>query len=176
MQNKTTQPPFPMIRVANTFIERYAADAYIDHLKVQKLCYYAYGWWLTFFGANPPLSNECPQVWKYGPILNELYHIYKGSKGDWIRKQRISLYDPSDPIDRSEEDSSKMIDWIWKRYGLLSGIELSILSHGCDSPWYKEAKEHDFSVSYNHNISKEKIKAYFDELMNEQMIDKSIIY
>ena len=166
MENKTTQkPPFPIIQIANTFIERYASDTYIDHLKIQKLCYYAYGWWLAFFGSEPPLSTEGPQVWQYGPVFNSLYGIFKGSKDKWIKEP----YDKSpDLINKSEEISSKIIDRIWTRYGHLSGIELSTMTHANNSPWYKEAKEHKFNVPYSHDIDKKKIKAYFANLAEEQ--------
>ncbi len=59
------------LALANTFIERHAGSAGITHMKVQKLCYYAHGWWLAF--ENEPFLTERPQVWKFGPVFASLY-------------------------------------------------------------------------------------------------------
>jgi uncharacterized phage-associated protein len=44
-------------------------------MKLQKLCYYAQGWWLAWTGA--PLFPEDSQAWASGPICPTLYDLHK---------------------------------------------------------------------------------------------------
>jgi uncharacterized phage-associated protein len=43
--------------------------------KLQKLCYFAYAWYLTFFGKR--LWEERFEAWEKGPVCPELYEKYK---------------------------------------------------------------------------------------------------
>ena len=64
--------PYTPLALANTFVARYGATRTLDHMKLQKLAFYTYGWWLAY---NPnPILTEAPQVWKYGPVFGSLYN------------------------------------------------------------------------------------------------------
>lgn len=69
----TTQ--YSSATIANAFLQRYGKSGDIDHLKLQKLVYYAYGWWLT---KNPdkPLTSDGPEIWKYGPVFLDIYQLF----------------------------------------------------------------------------------------------------
>lgn len=47
----------------------------ITHLKLQKLVYYAQGLYLAYF--NKPLFTQSVEAWRHGPVVNDLYHIFK---------------------------------------------------------------------------------------------------
>ena len=63
------------LKLANTFLARHAGGFGLQHMKLQKLCYYAYGWWLSAY--DNPLTDKGPEVWKYGPVFSDLYDDLK---------------------------------------------------------------------------------------------------
>jgi len=50
-------------------------EDFITNLKLQKLLYYAQGFHLALFGK--PLFRESLEAWQYGPVVPEIYRIYK---------------------------------------------------------------------------------------------------
>src|ERR1700678_4090164 len=69
--------PYPAAAIANEFI-RLARDSNrpLSPMKVQKLVYFAHGWFLAFTGK--PLINEPIEAWQFGPVIPSLYHSLKG--------------------------------------------------------------------------------------------------
>ncbi|QIE54163.1 hypothetical protein G5B40_01095 [Pikeienuella piscinae] len=59
------------LAVANEFIALGIAEGKpIEHMKAQKLVHFAHGFSLA---RDTPILNECPQVWKFGPVFSTLY-------------------------------------------------------------------------------------------------------
>ncbi|MDN5095060.1 Panacea domain-containing protein [Aliarcobacter butzleri] len=50
-------------------------DSGISNLKLQKLLYYAQGFYLAFH--KEPLFNDKIEAWQHGPVCPEIYHAYK---------------------------------------------------------------------------------------------------
>ena len=51
----------------------------MSNKKIQKICYYAYSWYLTLYGEQlAPFQFE---AWVHGPVSRELYHYYKSYAG-----------------------------------------------------------------------------------------------
>ena len=48
----------------------------ITNLKLQKLLYFAQGWFLALY--DTPLFKEEIQAWIHGPVVATVYHSYKG--------------------------------------------------------------------------------------------------
>src|SRR4051812_7079696 len=64
--------------VANFFlccIDEDAGDN-ISNLKLQKFLYYAQGFHLAMFGVK--LFDEPVKAWTHGPVVESIYHKYKG--------------------------------------------------------------------------------------------------
>ena len=58
--------------VANFFIGRFQeAQDPVTNLKLQKLLYYAQGWYLAFF--DEPLFDERIEAWLHGPVVPPIY-------------------------------------------------------------------------------------------------------
>ena len=51
----------------------------ISNLKLQKLCYYAQGVISAMRGKRKRLFWERVVAWDHGPVIQELYHQYKGN-------------------------------------------------------------------------------------------------
>jgi uncharacterized phage-associated protein len=157
----------PLI-IANTFIDRYGATEGITHMKLQKLVYCAHGWWLVF--QDNRVVNEKPQVWKFGPVFNSMYHTLSLHGNEPIKKTRSESpfsspkIVPTDP----DENVSRLIDWIWDRYGHLSGTALSDLTHKPGSAWYKLAKPYNFKPPFDLSIPDEEVKAEFTKIYKEE--------
>lgn len=101
-------------------------------MKLIKLAYIAHGWHLAFF--DKALISESVQAWKYGPVIESLYHGFKQYGNNPIPKSELSgLQDLScDFI----ESTVPLLQKVWDKYKGLSGVELSALTHQPGTPWY----------------------------------------
>jgi len=159
--------------IANYFFELATKEGkQIEPLKMQKLVYFAHGWYLAFTGM--PLLNEYVEAWQYGPVIPDLYHAFKqyGSgpitspaysmraDGSTIRFIVPRIYDVAD-----EEGLSfvkQLLDRVWEVYKSYTGIQLSSMTHQPDTPWY--ATREATNGMKNADIPNERIREYFLKL------------
>ncbi|ROO25647.1 hypothetical protein SAJA_12490 [Salinisphaera japonica YTM-1] len=117
-------------------------------MKLQKLVYCSYGWWLV--GKNQdqqPLCLEGPQVWAYGPVFQSLYHIFKVFGHQKIKAPKSgSPFEEISVVDQDDRLIESLIDWIWTRYGHLSGLALSEMTHKPGTPWQRVVQEYNYRV------------------------------
>lgn len=164
-------PPISAVTAANTLIERFGRDGDIDHLKLQKLLYYAYGWWLALCQNDEPLLDARPQVWKLGPVFRPVYAAFAGFRDAPIRTpQKPAPFMQIKTLEQDETAPSQMLDWIWQRYGHYTGWELSDMTHAPGTPWYTIAKEHNFRVPKFLPMSDDENRSYFTELAKSEGI------
>lgn len=122
--------------IANYFLElASAAGQSISPMKLQKLVYYAHGWYAGYTGQ--PLINEPVEAWQYGPVIPSLYHEFKrfgaGSiMGKATEFEGLSLKEVAPPTDSNVR---KFLDNVWSSYGQYTGIKLSEMTHAPESPW-----------------------------------------
>jgi uncharacterized phage-associated protein len=94
-------------------------------MKLQKLCYYSYGYHLAWEGR--PLFPERFQAWANGPVSPALYKLHKG-------KFELSAGDiPGDPgaLDDGERESVRLV---LNAYGDFTAHQLSLMTHN-EPPW-----------------------------------------
>jgi len=141
-------------------------------MKLQKLVYFAYGWYLAITGER--LLDERVEAWQWGPVIPSLYSEFKayGSgpitdlaaeysfQGTKMTFQypRIGSDDPA-----RDDFARRVIAKVWNIYGRYSGIQLSEMTHAANSPW---------SQSYDENvrgtdIDDDVIKQYFKQVANQ---------
>nr|WP_276616001.1 type II toxin-antitoxin system antitoxin SocA domain-containing protein [Pseudomonas syringae] len=123
--------------IANYFLELAAASGQsISPMKLQKLVYYAHGWYSGY--TDRPLINEPVEAWQYGPVIPSLYHEFKRFGSGDIQCKAFD-YDalgvreaatPSDPNVRT------FLQNVFNSYGKYSGIRLSEMTHASGTPWY----------------------------------------
>nr|DAJ74723.1 MAG TPA: hypothetical protein [Caudoviricetes sp.] len=137
--------------VANTFINIGAnAPEPITNMKLQKLLYYAQGWYLAT--TNNELFPEDFEHWTYGPVCAEIYQAFRqyGSNPITVPANIGTIITEGELFD--------FINAIWNMYGHLNGLELSLQTHKED-PWNSTDK---FEI-----IKKDVMKAFFKtELKN----------
>lgn len=116
---------------------------YITNLKLQKLLYYAQGFYLA--KKNTPLFKEEFLAWEHGPVIRKIYDKYKtnGSKG--------IEYD-EDFIANIDEQTETILQYVYDEYGKYTAWKLRDMTHE-ETPWKTTPR--------NEVISKEKIKEYF---------------
>ncbi len=120
------------ISVANEFIRLGKEENnFFTPMQLLKLVYIAHGWMLGFFGK--PLINEDVEAWKYGPVIPELYQEVKNYGRERIGNEIGSWATLSRQFLNEEEKS--VIHFVYKKYGNLDGIRLSMITHQKDTPW-----------------------------------------
>ncbi|MEQ9487164.1 Panacea domain-containing protein [Coleofasciculus sp. F4-SAH-05] len=119
-------------------------DGMMTNLKLQKLLYYAQGFHLALF--NQPLFREEIKAWQYGPVIEEIYHAYKGYS-------RNPLPDPENfnPEVISPEIKN-LIDEVYSVFGKYTGTVLANLTHQ-EKPW--------INTGLNQTITHEIMSDYF---------------
>src|SRR5579871_2106878 len=77
--------------IARFFIEKaHQSGKDISPMKLIKLVYIAHAWNLAFY--KKPLISESVQAWKYGPVIESLYHGFKHFRNSTIpQKEAESL-------------------------------------------------------------------------------------
>jgi uncharacterized phage-associated protein len=114
--------------IANYFIWKAAAEGgeRISNLKLQKLIYYAQGLHIILYGK--PLFQDEIRGWSYGPVVPELYSLYKKYGSGGIPPDRD--FD-ANSID---EHTRGFLDEINVVFGQFSALRLLEISHS-DQCW-----------------------------------------
>lgn len=158
--------PYTPLAFANEFICK-ATGIGVEHMKLQKLAYMCYGWWLV--AHDQPIMNEEPQVWQHGPAFKSLYFVLNTFGHVRITEPQSRLYNtPPERIDQNDGEVHDLVDWVWMKYGGRSPFYLSDLTHRKGSPWYQTAERFDFRVPKNTPIPADTIKAHFRSIAEER--------
>jgi uncharacterized phage-associated protein len=161
--------PYTPLALANYFIQRHGEDGRLEHMKLQKLVYCSLGWWLTDPPQGPDLLRELPQVWEHGPVFPSLYRVLKPFGRTYIEApQSARPFTPPPAIEEADQDAHALLDWIWGRYGHLSGYALSAMTHKPGTAWRLLAEQHDFEVPENLAIPSEMIRAEFEAIVEAE--------
>jgi uncharacterized phage-associated protein len=143
--------------IANFFIRKGIEDGKpVDQMKVQKLVYFAHGWYLAI--TNEPLLNEAIEAWRFGPVIPSLYHMLKYSGN-----QAITAIISEKELAPNDTDSelNAYLSAIWNLYSPFTGIQLSNMTHEEETPWAKIAREFNNQIPADKDIDNEAIKQYF---------------
>ncbi|TLG72038.1 Panacea domain-containing protein [Culicoidibacter larvae] len=102
----------------------------MTHKKLQKLCWYAYSWFIYIENDSPEdLTNklfDCKfQAWVHGPVSTELYDIYKGSGMTLLETSKSPKFNA---------EVEKFLNDIFDNYGEFDGGELESITHQ-ELPW-----------------------------------------
>ena len=134
--------------VADYFLARVDQEEgeLISNLKLQKLLYYAQGFYLALNGE--PLFGEAIEAWTHGPVVPEIYRQYKGHGAEAI--PRPEGFD----VAQYNEAIRDFLDEVYSVFGQFSAWKLREMTH--DEPPWQEAFARDRGV-----ISHESMIAYF---------------
>lgn len=132
-------------KVHNTFdkVDIDEKEFYITPLKLQKLLYYIQGLSSVIY-EKPAFDNKIV-CWSYGPVINDVYNMYKGRKPihNASNKNNLSV------------GLKKIIDLIIDSYGEYDAEKLIKLTHD-EEPWK--------NADINCVIKFDTIKKYFEKV------------
>lgn len=139
--------------VANFFLKIVDRDSgsTITPLKLQKILYYAQGYYLAKF--DKPLFNEDFQAWAHGPANPEIYEEYKDYKFKAIDEPKVELYD-------FDDETLSFLSHIWDVFGIYDGKYLEELTHS-EFPWINARKGYEPGEKCEVVIPKKEMKAFF---------------
>ena len=148
------------LAIANEFIVMAASDgSKVEHMKLQKLVHFAHGYALA---EGNELSNEEPEVWKYGPVFSSLYAELKYHGAEPIRQpenENIFLDPPR--IDPNDQRSMDAVRLVWQKYKRYTGFQLSDKTHAPGTPWHQTVKNLNGKVPLGTKITNELIKSHY---------------
>lgn len=160
--------PFPAKAVANAILEKaFAEKKSITPLKLQKLLYYAHGYYSGAYGR--PLVEEPFEAWQYGPVSPTIYHEFKGfgnapitrlaEEFDWDAEDNIPVVADFD----TDSNVRRIVNWVWQQYSKFPATTLSEMTHREGSPWDKTMKANTFGLK-NLDIDQQVIHEHFAPL------------
>lgn len=122
-----------------------ARNQSIDQSKLQRLVYIAHGHCLALTGQ--PLTGDCPEAWKYGPVYVRLADALAEWGNAQIRSE-ILMDEPYPPPFRSsalnkaaktrailDEFEARLVERIYGAYAVLPNAQLATLTRGENTPW-----------------------------------------
>lgn len=117
--------------IANYYIDQYGKHGELTPMKLLKLTYIAYGFYLAITNGEKKLVDENPVAWDLGPVFPSLYSDIKKSYEKWSITKKI----PTIISENIEEQDKTFLDRIWGLYGKFNGEYLSALTHEEGTPW-----------------------------------------
>ena len=143
---------FDIFEVADEFL----AIESMTQKKLQKLCYYAQGWYVAI--TDRRLFNDQIQAWVHGPVSPKLYERYKMFGFNKIPKKKS----------KATHDELKGIGKkIYRRYGKLDGDQLEELTHK-EMPWISAREGLEAYESSTNAISIDDMKSFFKSKLLEE--------
>ena len=146
--------------LANAFLQRgFNDEILITHMKLQKLSYLGYGYFLAVTGGNHiliPDKYEKFYAWRYGPVSPVLYDEFKEFGSKYITreaKEKTYLngkcYEIVTPSVDEYHDSriTEVINQVWRIYRTWTAHELSALTHQPGLAWDRVMQENGFDSS-----------------------------
>ena len=136
----------------------------LTQMKLQKMVYFAQGVHLALY--KEPLVQDTFQAWKYGPVIPDIYNIYKyyGSSPindtEWVS---LAKYEDAS-LSKLTEDAKESVDYTWSLLKDTNAIKLSNWTHESGSPWKTSYVEGVNEVS----IPNEAIQKYFEQFLVNQ--------
>jgi uncharacterized phage-associated protein len=148
LQNPFTVAQFFINKSAETGIE-------LSPMKLIKMAYLGHGWHLGIY--NEPLFSESVQAWKYGPVIESLYHALKQYGSQQIPAEAIV-----EPFGAScTSDTTPFLERIWDVHSKYTALQLATLTHQTGSPWYTVWHEQGGANQKGAVIPDELIKSFY---------------
>lgn len=156
------------LAVANYFIQKSKKDNIpVTHLKLQKLTYLAHGWYLAIY--NTPLYDDDVVAWQYGPVLIEIYNVFKSYRKLPIHELGYSQIQGKRP-QVEDESILSFLDEIWNIYKDLDAVTLVNITHAIGGPWDYVYYTLGGKDLYNPSIPNHQIKNYYKKMLETQEV------
>ncbi len=150
-------------QIADYFIEKVDENIgdVITNLKLQKLLYFAWAWYLTLYKKE--LFEDSPESWKYGPVFKKVYQRFKGRSNHAITGEDILF-----TYGGIEREAQEFLDNIWNEYGQYTAEKLANITHA-DPAWIQAQDQ-----GYKLPMEKDIIVKYFKEQQDKAQEDQDL--
>lgn len=140
--------------VANNFLEKaFKNNIEISPMKLQKLLYIFYKEYLK--KTHNKLFSDFFEVWRYGPVISEVYDAFKKYGSNSIKQYYMNDDDTYTSVRLVENTPFyEIFNEVWETHGKRDGIYLSMLTHQEGTAWSK-AKERGDNVLNDREIEEE---------------------
>jgi uncharacterized phage-associated protein len=133
---------FKAEQVGEYFVRRrISTENPIDLVQVIKITYIAHGYHLAIF--DKPLISEPVEAWQYGPVIPEIYRLYKAWYINKITKPNSSIDISPLKNDASVRD---LLNIVFDKYSQFTASELIRLTHKKGHPWEQVFNRHERSI------------------------------
>lgn len=129
----------------------------LSNLKLQKMLYYAQGWYLGLH--NKALFNDPIEAWVHGPVVPNVYRKYKSFGWGPI------ILDETERDTKFDVGLLEHLKDVWGAYGRFSAFDLERLSH-VEKPWLATRGALEPDQPSKKVISIEIMRSYFRGLAN----------
>jgi len=138
--------------IADAILVKMAKKGFLtSNLKLQKLLYYVQGHHLHRVGSLA-FADQI-KAWSHGPVVPVVYHRFK--KFSWHDIDEIPEQMPAIP-----SSTVAVIDFVLKRYGGCSGVELEDMTHA-EPPWTMARKGLPVGATASPAIEAKWMRAHF---------------
>ena len=166
MRMKQPMGNYQPLSIANGFLELGYRDVVpVDPMKVQKLCYFAHGYYLGASKGTPLIRGQF-QAWPFGPVNPAIYECFKNYRSSAITDYG-KIFSPEQggmiPAAAPEDDPLylNVRDFVWTTYGRKPSMGLSDITHRVGGAW---AQTWDSSSSRSAPIDNDLIRDEFAPL------------
>ena len=152
--NMKSPPGITVFDVADWFLARAKAEGKpLKHMKLQKLVYFAHGWYCAYREYSEPLFADSILVWRRGVLVKDLYEKYKSFGENPIDIEGLQSPDLHVSV-------TEILEAVWKAYSHLSNsiLDMAIERH---SAW----REAQCSSEWDAVMSLESIQNTFKEMI-----------
>jgi uncharacterized phage-associated protein len=143
---------YSSIAIANSFLGL-VSDSTVQvppmtNMKIQKLVYIAHGFTLGML--HEPLLSTHVHAFQYGPVMPVLYEKLK-KFGSGPVPGLINVDSEVTPLNANDYTviHASIIRGVWNKYGKLSAIQLSNITHKEGTPWDVTWKATPFGIIRN---------------------------
>lgn len=146
--------------VAVELLDRQEGES-MDALKLQKLCFYAFGWYAHLTGEA--LFGETFYAMQYGPVVGELLSAHAGKQTVDLAMMSAQLIarDADDAASELDPYKTAVVDAVWAVYGHKSSGLLIDMTHA-EAVW-AEAWTARRPGSKRGDLSRDELLGYFLE-------------
>ncbi|HLA58834.1 MAG TPA: type II toxin-antitoxin system antitoxin SocA domain-containing protein [Puia sp.] len=154
--------PYFATQIAGIFVKIGIAEKnYLSQMKLQKVVFFAHGYHLAKY--DEPLIKEEFQAWKFGPVVQSIYHEFKLYGSSPIADTDfIDFFIDLDPKKLSDA-AQDTINYSWEVTKGLTAYELSNWTHSIGSPWQQSYNPKDREIIIKNDL----IKDYFKDIVLE---------
>ena len=131
------------LAISNNILRRaFNEGVEMSPMKLQKLLYFLYARYLHISDGDHLFSSRF-EVWKYGPVLQEVYRYFKNYSADPIleyAEMDSEVYVISETVNPVFK---RALDEVWQRFKGFSGQHLSAITHLEHAAWFKADQRGD---------------------------------